>query len=58
MDQIKAYTATIEVTFETYGDENPRTIAKYLADSHNGMRGANLHMCGVMKRLIEETDIP
>ena len=55
MTPIKTYTATIKVTFEAYEKENPRVIAKYMADYHNGMRGANLHVYGVMKKLIEET---
>lgn len=46
MEQPKTYTATIEVTFEAYEEERPRSIAKYMADSHNGTRGANLHVYG------------
>ncbi|MDP2632771.1 MAG: hypothetical protein Q8P25_03540 [Candidatus Curtissbacteria bacterium] len=56
MERPKTYTATIKVTFEVYEKENPLTIAKYMADYHNGMRGANLHTYGVMETLIEETD--
>lgn len=46
MEQPKTYTATIEVTFEAYEEENPRSIARYMADSHNGMRGVNLYVYG------------
>lgn len=56
MTPIKTYTATIKVTFETHKKENPRNVAKYMADSHSGMRGANLHAYGVMESLIEETN--
>lgn len=56
MAPIKTYTATIKVTFEAHEKENPRVIAKHLADYHNGMRGANLHAYGVMETLIEETN--
>lgn len=51
MDQIKAYTATIEVTFETCDDENPRSIAKDMAEYFNYMRGANLHSSGELKQV-------
>lgn len=56
MTPIKTYTATIKVTFEVYEKENPRAIAKYMADYHNGMRGANLHIYSEVEALIEETD--
>lgn len=46
MAQIKTYTATIEVTFETHEDENPRAIAKHMAEYFNCMRGANLYSSG------------
>ena len=46
MEQPKTYVATIEVTFEAYEKENPRSIAKYMAESHSGMRGANLYSYG------------
>ena len=55
MTPIKTYTATIKVTFEAHKKENPRTIAKHMADYYNGMRGANLHAYGVMEKLIKET---
>ena len=51
----KTYTATIKITFEVHEDENPRTIAKNMASCYNGMRGANLCVDGVMKKLVEET---
>lgn len=44
MERPKTYVATIEVTFEVSEKENPRSIAKHIADSHNGMRGANLRV--------------
>ena len=56
MTPIKTYTATIKVTFEAHEKENPRAIAKHMADYYNGMRGANLHAYGVMEKLIEETN--
>lgn len=56
MTAIKTYTATIKVTFETHKKENPRAIAKYMADYHNGMRGANLHTYSVVENIIEETN--
>lgn len=56
MAPIKTYTATIKVTFEAHEKENPRSIAKYMADYHNGMRGANLYAHSVLKTLIEETN--
>lgn len=56
MTLIKTYTATIKVTFEAHEKENPRTIAKYMADYYNGMRGVNLHAYGVMEKLIKETN--
>lgn len=55
MEQPKTYTATIEVTFEISEGENPRAIAKDMANIYNYMRGANLRACGVMKKLTEET---
>ena len=51
MKRPKTYTATIEVTFEVYEEERPRSIAKYMADSFNGMRGANLHTCGELRQV-------
>ena len=54
MTQIKTYTATIKITFEVHKKENPRVIAKQMADYYNGMRGANLYSYGVMKTLTEE----
>lgn len=56
MMPIKTYTATIKVTFEAHEKENPRAIAKHIADCHNGMRGANLHAYGAIETLIEETN--
>ncbi len=56
MMPIKTYAATIKVIFEAYAKENPRLIAKNMADCHNGMRGANLHAYSVMETLVEETD--
>lgn len=56
MTPIKIYTATIKVTFEAHEKEDPHTIAKYMADYYNGMRGANLHTYSVMETLIEETN--
>ncbi|MDP3965475.1 MAG: hypothetical protein Q8Q13_01620 [bacterium] len=56
MESIKTYTATIKVTFEAHEGENPRAIAKDIANFHNGMRGANLRTYGVMGKLIEESD--
>lgn len=56
MTPTKTYTATIKVTFEAYENENPRVIAKHIADCCNGMRGANLYVYSVMKKLVEETD--
>ncbi|MEK7117122.1 MAG: hypothetical protein AAB837_03085 [Patescibacteria group bacterium] len=53
MTQIKTYTATIKVTFDAYEKENPRLIAKGMADYYNGTRGANLYIYGVMEKLIE-----
>ena len=55
MTRIKTYIATIKVIFEAHEKENPRTIAKHMADYHNGMRGANLYTYGVMEELITET---
>ena len=43
MTQIKTYSATIKVTFDAHEKENPRAIAKRMADCYNGMRGANLY---------------
>lgn len=54
MTPIKTYTATLKVTFEVHEKENPREIAKYMADYHNGMRGANLHTYSLVETLIEE----
>lgn len=54
MTPIKTYTAIIKVTFETHEKENPRAIAKHMADYHNGMRGANLHTYSIVETLIEE----
>lgn len=51
MEQPKTYIATIDVTFEAYEEERPRSIAKYMADSFNGMRGANLHTCGELRQV-------
>ncbi|MDP2632791.1 MAG: hypothetical protein Q8P25_03650 [Candidatus Curtissbacteria bacterium] len=56
MTPIKTYTATIKVTFEVHKKENPRAIAKYMANCFNGMREVNLHAYGVMEKLIEETN--
>lgn len=56
MTPIKTYTTTIKVTFEVNEKENPRAIAKRMADYYNGMRGANLHAYGVMEKLIKETN--
>ncbi len=46
MTEIKIYTATIEVVFEAYEKENPRLIAKHMAEYFNFMRGANLYSSG------------
>lgn len=46
MEQPKTYIATIEVTFEIHEKENPRLIAKHMAEYFNYMRGANLHSSG------------
>lgn len=54
MISIKTYTATIKVTFEAHKRENPRAIAKYMADYYNGMRGANLHTYSEIETLVEE----
>ena len=51
MKQPKTYTATIEVTFETHGKENPRSIAKHMANYFNGTRGANLYSYGELGRV-------
>lgn len=56
MSPIKTYTATIKVTFDAHEKENPREIAKYMADYHNGMRGANLYAYSALEKLTEETD--
>lgn len=54
MKPIKTYTATIKVTFEIHKEENPRVIAKHMADYYNGMRGANLHVYGAVENIAEE----
>lgn len=56
MTSIKTYTATIKITFDAHKKENPRAIARYMADYHNGMRGVNLHTHSIMEKLIEETN--
>ena len=54
MNKIKTYTATIKVIFEAHKKENPRLIAKDMANIHNGTRGANLYVYGVLKTLAEK----
>ena len=56
MTAIKIYTATIKVIFEAHEKENPRLIAKDMANIHNGTRGANLCVYGVLKTLAEKTE--
>jgi len=56
MASIKTYIATIKITFETHEKENPRAIAKNMADCFNNMRGANLHSYGEIEKIIEETN--
>ena len=56
MERPKTYTATIEVTFDAWEDENPRAIARNIADSFDGMRGANLYADGVLRKLVEEKE--
>jgi len=56
MTSIKTYTATIKVTFEAHGKENPRLIAKDMANVHNGMRGANLYTYGTMETLVKNIE--
>lgn len=56
MTPIKTYTAIIKVTFEAHEKENPRSIAKYMADYYDGMRGANLHVYSTVEKLTEETN--
>lgn len=51
MEQPKTYIATIEVTFEAYEEENHRSIARRMADSHDGMRGANLHVYSELEQV-------
>jgi len=51
----KVFTATIKVTFEISEEEDPFLIAKNIADSFNGMRGANLSAYGALETLAEET---
>jgi len=54
MTKIKTYVATIKLTFETLGSENPRIIAKDIANTYNCMRGLNLHSYGELKTLVEK----
>ncbi|MEK7664211.1 MAG: hypothetical protein AAB340_02105 [Patescibacteria group bacterium] len=54
MTQIKTYTTTIKITFDVHADENPRKIAKKMANYYNGMRGVNLYSYGIMENLKEE----
>ena len=56
MTKIKTYVATIKLTFETLGSENPRIIAKDIANTHNCMRGLNLHSYGELKALAEKIE--
>lgn len=51
--KIKTHVATIKVTFETLAGENPRAIAKNIANTYNCMRGLNLHSYGELKTLAE-----
>jgi hypothetical protein len=54
MTKIKTYVATIKITFEIVGSENPRVIAKNIANTCNCMRGLNLHSYGELKTLAEK----
>ena len=56
MKKTKTYIATIKVTFEAHEKENPRLIAKDMTNIHNGTRGANLCVYGVLKTLAEKTE--
>ncbi len=56
MATIKTYTATIKISFEAHEKENPRIIAKNIANYFNSMRGANLHTYGEIESLVEETN--
>ena len=56
MMPIKTYTATIKITFETHEKENPRLIAKDMANIHNGTRGANLYTYSVVETLSEKIE--
>lgn len=58
MTKIKTYIATIKITFETLGNENPRVIAKNIANTYNCMRGLNLHSCGELKTLVKKSGRP
>jgi len=51
MTRTKTYIATIEVTFEAHEKENPRLIAKHMAEYFNYMRGANLYSSGELGRV-------
>jgi len=51
MTQTKTYAATIQITFETLEGENPRSIAKDMANIHNGTRGANLYVYGELEKV-------
>ncbi len=51
MERPKTYTAAIEVTFEVHEKENPRAIAKHMAEYFNYMRGANLYSSGELERV-------
>ena len=53
---IKTFTATIKITFDAHEKENPRLIAKSMANHHNGMRGANLYSYGKVEKIIKEVD--
>lgn len=56
MERTKTYIATIKVTFEIHEKENPRAIAKYMADYYNGTRGANLYAYSTLEKITEEID--
>jgi len=56
MERPKTYVATIEVIFYVWEDENPRAIARGIAESFNCTRGANLYVDGVLKKLVEEKE--
>ena len=53
---IKTFTATIKITFDAHEKENPRLIAKSMANHHNGMRGANLYSYAKVEKIIKEVD--